>query len=576
MSTRRYWVGLLVGFVIVLGFQYSLASHIYSPVGLIHGDSFLVYFILKHWMHVFTTLQWQQVITMPMFFGYEGSLFFTDHHFLVAVFTYPLFLLSRNIVFSAHVIVILTIIASFISMYTLIWHMTKSAKAGIISGILFVLNPFIFARYPDQLNLLSLQWIPLIFLFFELAIRTPRSTYLLWFFIALSAQLLTSLNYSVMVSVVLPVYMVIRSIQERFQWWSSIHIWTVIGCVLFVLTAGLTRYSYQRVYEKYPLNRSVEVAKTYAAIPSDWLFTSELNVLYGGLKQAAAARFPHTVRIGIYAEHSLFPGIVMIVFVIASVFLSRIFPDRNRYAVLVAAMLFAWVLSLGPAVWTPGGTGTHWVYGLLYRLNPYLHDIRATSRFAVFVYFFAAWIAAYVWQYVEKRVSGRVAACIAAVVIGLILMEYWNKPLEFTEISPGEHAVYGVIQERDDIRVILEYPIGNRISYPFPQARSEDLDARYLLWATLLHSKTLFNGYSGFIPEEYYLRANALSVNFPTDEKLALLQQWGVDAIIVHRNEFVVSTQFDSVCTALKSRGVPILIDAGDDIVFDLTAWSGR
>ena len=569
-------MGLLVGCAIVIGFQYSLVLHIFSPLGKVHGDSFLVYFILKHWMQVLSADQWVQMANLPMFFGFDGSLFFTDHHLLQALAAYPFFLLSKDILLSTHIVVILTILFSFVSMYTLGWYMTRSAAAGIISGILFVLNPFVFARYPDQLNLLGLQWIPLVFLCFEIVIRTSRSIYILLFFILLTAQLLTSLNYSVMLSVVLPVYIVIRSIQVRFSWKPIRSVWAGIGVLLFCLTAVLTRNAYQRVYDTYPLNRSEEIAKTYAAIPSDWLFTSELNVLYGGLKQAAAARFPHAVRVGIYAEHSLFPGIVAVVFVITGMFLSVTVPNRKQYRVLAGMMIFSWVLSLGPAVWVSGGTGINWIYSLLYRLNPYLHDIRATSRFAVFVYFFMAWIAAYVWQHIEKRLAGRVAPYIAVVIIGFILMEFWNKPLEFTEISPGKRAVYGKIQSRDDIRVILEYPIGNLISYPFPQARSEDLDARYLLWATLLHSKTLFNGYSGFIPEEYYMRANALSVNFPTDEKLRLLQHWGVDVIVVHRNEFVTSTQYDTIRTALQSRGVPILIDRGDDIAFDLAAWNGR
>ncbi len=548
-ENRKFWVGLGVGGILVLLFQYSLLFHVHKPLGLLHGDAYLVNFILKHWMEAFTTGQWRNFTMLPMFHGFTGSLFYTDHHFVQALMALPFYIFTSDIITTSNLLVVTTVLLSFASMYVFSWYMTKHAAASIFSGVIFVLNPFVFARYPDQLILFSLQWIPMIFLSFERK-RTG------WFFFFLVLQLLTSLYYSVFLTVIVPIYAGVRFLQER----RKPLIWTrsgVFGFVVFVMITMLSATMYYRVFSKEPIKRSMDVVALYAARPTDWLFTSEMNMLYG--------RFaPREGRI--YSEHSLFPGVIAIALLPLSFVLLRKRSERKYWVVGIILIIVSVVLSFGPMTF---------FYRLLYTINPLFHFIRTSARFGVFAYFFLAWICGMTLARILSRFSPKKGMIIGGFVILLILGEYWNKPLDFLIVGASTRELYATFEQRKDIQVILEYPIGNMISYAFPQARAEDLDAQYLLYGALFHNKTLFNGYSGFFPAEYYRRANMLSVNFPSEDKLIQVKQWGVDAIILHRDEFLDASRYDVVRNGLITRQVKLVSEMDGLALFDLTTWTG-
>lgn len=540
MKQWKFWIGLMLGSAIVILFQHSLVFNLSKPLGLLHGDAYLVNFILKHWMWVVDSGQWQKLFTLPMFYGFSDSLFFTDHHLIQALMASPFFFATRNIILTSNILVICTLLLSFVSMYVFMWHMTKHAIASILASILFVLNPFVFARYPDQLILFSLQWIPLIFLSLE---RRRFG----WMFVFLALQLLTSLYYSVFLTVILPFYIVLRRVSIEFN--RS----TVLGFMVFLIVTIFSGLAYYRVFSKEPIRRSMEVVETYAARPEDWFTTSQFNILYGGLPKREGS---------IYSEHSLFPGVVAITLLLASFWVIRIGSLRNVWTTGMILMIVSVILSFGPTI--PG------IYQFLYAINPLFSFIRTSARFAVFFYFFAAWIAGLT----VARFFWPKAKILGVVLILFTLFEYWNKPLDFISIDAQTRQLYQLLEARQDIQVILEYPIGNLISYAYKEARAEDLDAHYLLYATLLHNKTLFNGYTGFLPAAYYSRANLLSVNFPTEAKLRQLQAWGVDAIVLHKDEFRDPSMYATVLEGLARRNVPKMRETESLALFDLTAWT--
>jgi hypothetical protein len=94
--------------------------------------------------------------TLPMFYGFQNSLFFSDHHFIHAVIALPLFLMTKDIIITSNLLIISTLLMSLTAMYTLCYFFTKHVLPSVLGAIVFVLNPFILARFPDQLILLSL------------------------------------------------------------------------------------------------------------------------------------------------------------------------------------------------------------------------------------------------------------------------------------------------------------------------------------------------------------------------------------------------------------------------------------
>lgn len=68
-------------------------------------------------------------------------------------------------------------------------------------------------------------------------------------------------------------------------------------------------------------------------------------------------------------------------------------------------------------------------------------------------------------------------------------------------------------------------------------------------------------------------RALVLSVNFPTEEKLNLLRKWGVDAIVLHRDEFPKPQEYDRIKKSLITLGIPLVRSTDTLSLFDLAKW---
>lgn len=172
MPKNAYFFGLGASLLITTLVTGSLIINAGSPLSVTRGDAFLVNFILKHWLRVITSGDWGSLTTLPMLFGFKDSLFFTDHHFIQAIMALPLYLLTKNVIITSNLLIVFTMFFSSFSMYLFAFHLTKKVLPGILASIIFVFNPFIMARFPDQLILFSLQWIPLIFLSWEKLIKS--------------------------------------------------------------------------------------------------------------------------------------------------------------------------------------------------------------------------------------------------------------------------------------------------------------------------------------------------------------------------------------------------------------------
>lgn len=574
---KPFWWGVILCIVVTAFFLNSLLLNLNKPLSLLHGDAFLVNFILKHWFAALLSGDLSQISTLPMFYGFQNSLFFSDHHFIHAILAFPFFVLTRDVITTSNLYIFFTMLTSIFAMYLLAWHFTKHTLASLLAGIIYVFNPFIMARFPDHLILLSLQWIPLIILFFERSLQKQSSKNTFFFFFFLTCQLLSSLYYSVFLTVILPFYVVLRLWQRKIRVRTLLNVGFFWGLGIFVLTALISGYFYAQVFSQYPINRSLEkTAVTYSARVSDYFFTAPSNLLYGRWKEQAEKAFPSVVRLGIYSEQNLFLGVlVTILFILSFILLRRIKGKiREIWVIGVGLLGLSFLLSFGPEITFSDSLQVPGLYRLFHALNPLFGFLRTAARFGVFVFFFLSLIVAFTLQVLTERLPVRWRSVIGGFVIGLILLEYWTTPLSFTTIPPEAQALYATLNRQQHINVILDYPVGNSIPYPYPQARGEDLDARYLLYATILHNKTLFNGYTGFLPPEYYRRGDYLSVNFPRRRHLLELRQWGVDGIVLHRDEFNQPQEFDRIKMGLEQFGVPLIAQTDSLAVFDLTKWN--
>ena len=83
----------------------------------------------------------------------------------------------------------------------------------------------------------------------------------------------------------------------------------------------------------------------------------------------------------------------------------------------------------------------------------------------------------------------------------------------------------------------------------------------------------MFNGYTHFLPKDYYTNVNFISTNAFRREHIEKLKSWGVDAIVLHREEFKVTADFFLLKRDLTALGVPLRASNVNLALFDLTEW---
>lgn len=584
IQSHRKAVGGLLGLLIVAVFHWSFLINISHPLSLDHGDAFLITFILRHYVETVRSGHWASIANLPMFFGYDGTLFFTETFGVQALPAIPIAMLTDDIVATTHLVMILTVAASFILMYLLAWRLTNQILPSLLAAVVFTLNPFMSARFPDHLSVLSVQFLLAWFLCFEISVghmkkgnSSAAHRFHFLAFVMLTFQVLgATLYYSVFTTVMLPLYAILRVRQEHIPWRAFLNRGFMIGALILMVTAMATAALYVRAHRGVLPRRSVDMTEYFSAWPTDWLFTGSQNRLYGTLKATAEAAFPTIVRTGIESEHSLFPGVVVLVVSALGFRLLHRSPSRVaatrvcRSLTILAAVAF--LLSFGPTIHLSSPMSIPGPYALLRAVHPLFSFLRVPARFAVFVFLALGLTSAVTLTSLGSRWSSGKRHAVGMLILLLVLTEYWNKPLAFAEISEETRSFYRGLDQLSHIRVIIDLPVTHFLPSPDgDDIRVETEDAQYLLWASTLHQKTLFNGYSGFVPHEYVRRASFLSAIMPSKAGLTLLSSWGVDAIVLHRDEFEREDEFTRIRDGLIEAGLPPTTETGTLSLFDLT-----
>jgi hypothetical protein len=114
-----------------------------------------------------------------------------------------------------------------------------------------------------------------------------------------------------------------------------------------------------------------------------------------------------------------------------------------------------------------------------------------------------------------------------AIVIGLMIVEYSNRPLPLSQAVEAEAP--------DVYRVLSRAAPGPIVEFPVPDPRAlPGYDPYYQAWS-VWHWRPMLNGYSGFYAPEY-LAALPVLARFPDDDSIALLRERHVKYVIVHRS----------------------------------------
>jgi hypothetical protein len=89
---------------------------------------------------------------------------------------FPLMLLTNNFILIYNLLFLFNFILAGFGMYILIKYLTKDRVISFLVGFAFAFSPFIVARGMGHLNLMSIGWVPLFFLFFIKTLKENKNS----------------------------------------------------------------------------------------------------------------------------------------------------------------------------------------------------------------------------------------------------------------------------------------------------------------------------------------------------------------------------------------------------------------
>jgi hypothetical protein len=162
MAIRRFYQHLLALFLysgLTLVLTYPAIFRLKVAIIGDFVDSFLNTWILAWGVRKITGGAWGSLFDANIFFPYKNTLSYSEHLLGVALTAVPIQLGFNDPLVTFNVSVLITFVLTALSMYFLVWYLTRNGYAAFFSGLLFSFFPWRIGHIA-HLQLLSAQWLP--------------------------------------------------------------------------------------------------------------------------------------------------------------------------------------------------------------------------------------------------------------------------------------------------------------------------------------------------------------------------------------------------------------------------------
>jgi hypothetical protein len=536
-KTNLISTGFLCSFIFLVVFFGPLIITINNPQGS-HDDLTYQYFLMENNLSKLSSLDFGHIYQARMFYPHPNSALFGNSYLGQAILGLPFYLTSNDPITSTNLVILLNFALSFLGAFLLCFKLTKNLYGSVIGGIIYSFNPFI--RAHDQLELLTHQWIPFIFLSLENLLNKVSWKNSLLLALLLLLQLICSVYYFIFLIVSIPFFLLFRLRLLKISPLIYLKRPVIFSTLFLISFSYLYLMPSMAVKEKYHISRSLSETENYSAQLSDFLFPRPTNFLYGNFFYKTALQNMRDPELNIhYTEHSLFTGFIpLFLFLIYILIVLKHKLKTGERTITLPYFIVGFVvliLSFGPFIYFFGFKIPSF-YLLLYNLLPFLDALRVPSRFMVVGFLSIAICASLSWKYIIPKL-GRYNKFFSIIIISLICLEYFNILPPTYSVPQETKQFYSFLDAQKNVKIIVELPIANHLQNLPNIGRAPIEDSQYLLYATL-HSKILVNGYHSFSPKDSIILGNELSIGFPNYQKIADLKKMGVDTIVVHLDEY--------------------------------------
>ena len=449
--------------------------------------------------------------------------------------------------FAYNAAMLLSFVLSGMIMFGWVRRLTGSDAAGLLSGTIFACLPYRQAHFLiGHLNLSGTQWLPLFFWgWFELlrpGTGKVRVKPALMAAVGLGLTALTSQYYFFMMVIVAgfqALWMVLIRQREKLKdaaFWKSCGLFILFSLPLLI--AAELPFLQLAGSGGMP-DREWGSVRMYSAGLSDYLLPGTTHFLFGNWVGSHYDR-------SIWIEATLYTGIAaLLLFLYAMICRGR--AVRWEKQMLISGIVIAVVLSMG--------TDLHWnaeaveltLPGFLaeklgrttmpillpgyffFKYFPFFAKLRAMMRFGIFALLFISCGAGFA----VGTFSGRKQALFAAAALGLVLFDFFPKPVpSFAEIGP----------RKADLWLAGQPETGSVMRYPF--WLNDDQAGTYY---TLYNEKPFIGGFFNAFPTEQYRRVRDVMNGFPSEESLKLAEDLDVSFFLAEEDELVRAIEEGSV-----------------------------
>lgn len=506
-----------------------------------------------------------------IFYPYPNTLAYSESLVPQTALAMPIILLTGLPSLAHNLLALSSFVLAAFGAYLLVYDLTRSRGASLVAGVIYTFTSYKMMHFA-HLQLLSSQWLPFALLYARRMFNLPgtrarvRSAIIFAVFFALQA--LSSFYYAFFIAVAFALYVAYEFALEI--WHKRASRWIRIAILPTALAVGLIALltipfalPYFAVQRELGLERDTRDVEYYAATVRTYFSVPDGNWVYARWL-APGARMTGS------GERD-FIGVVAFALVLIGLVKRGRGDAAKGFYILLAAVAVVLSFGAGNQILTfpkfPGLTLPFYLpFRYLFEYVPGFKALRGPDRFAYLAVLSAAVVAAYgVRALCEQIRSTRplVASTLPPLLALLICGENFAAPIQVTNPATLARPVPGFAQfiaHSPPDAVVLEIPmIFEKESLAWPQ------------YYSIYHWHSLVNGFSGFFPPGYAELASAVN-EFPSDTSLALLNELGVQIVVVHNDLLTPAEQATlKARTASPDPRVRIAAQFGNDDVYQVT-----
>jgi hypothetical protein len=479
-----------------------------------------------------------------IFYPNPNTLAYSDHQIVTAIIAMPVLAITGNPMQTANYMLIFNLFLCAVGAYLLVVYLTDSRMAGMVAGVAFAFATPRLAHM-GHLQLSAAAFIPLTLLFLHRYSEEGHTgdAVLFGFFAVL--QTLSTWYYGMILGVSIIVFLIVRLIMRprafTLKWTATL---LVVLAVAFALVVPFV-IPYIRVHEAEPrFERKADEVDLFSADVRDFGAASEYSLVWGDLTRDVRKE---TNKRGGETERSLFPGLVPLLLGIAGaayLFVKGRGAARFDVRYYVSLAVISFLMCLGTSLYFFGSkVDLPMPYELFYYGFPGFRAMRVPGRFIILISLSLAVLSGFavkgMLSWLRRRSKVVLPALVSIVILGLLIVDVMSVNLPMTRVPTKDEfpQVYEWLAEREKDATAVELPLADYNPRTFVAGlQYEPTWAAREAWRTyysILHWKKIFNGYSGYIPDNYYEGVKATR-DFPSKEAVNFLKKQGVEYVIVH------------------------------------------